>query len=60
MGLQLRVCGGGGRYLVCREPRLVAQIRGKRKARSRHRKLEGRVGGQRLREAGEKVQVSKE
>lgn len=59
MGLQLRVSVGGV-YLVCREPRLVAQIRGKKKARSRHHKLEGRFRGQRLKEAAEKVQGSKE
>lgn len=58
MGLQLRVHEGV--CLLCREPRLVAQVRGKRKARSRHRKPERRVRGQRLGEAGEKVQESKE
>lgn len=58
MGLQLRVHEGV--CLLCREPRLVAQVRGKRKARSRYRKPERRVRGQRLGEAGEKVQESKE
>ena len=46
--------------LICRDTRLVAQVGGKRKAGSRHRKPECRVRGRRLREAGEKVQESRE
>lgn len=38
----------------------MAQVRGKRKVRSRHRKSECRVGGQRLGGAEEKVEESRE